>query len=65
MALTVRADSFDLAFFQPFLPEETAQELTGGLAIDTRISGTPDQPRANGSVDLRGLSVTLPTLGVT
>jgi translocation and assembly module TamB len=65
MALTVRADSFDLAFFQPFLPEETAQELTGGLAMDTRITGTPDQPRASGSVDLRGLSVTLPTLGVT
>lgn len=65
MALAVRADSFDLAFFQPFLPEETAQELTGDLAVDGRIGGTPDQPRANGTIDLRGLSVTLPTLGVT
>jgi translocation-and-assembly-module (TAM) inner membrane subunit TamB-like protein len=65
MALAVRADSFDLAFFEPFLPEETAQELTGGLAVDGRIGGTPDQPRASGTIDLRGLGVTLPTLGVT
>jgi translocation and assembly module TamB len=65
MALTVRADSFDLAFFQPFVPEETAQELTGGIAVDVRVGGTPDQPRATGSVDLRKLGVTLPTLGVT
>jgi translocation and assembly module TamB len=65
MALAVRADSFDLGFFEPFLPEETAQELTGGLAVDARVGGTPDQPRASGTVDLRGLGVTLPTLGVT
>jgi translocation and assembly module TamB len=65
MALTVRADSFDLAFFEAFLPEETARELTGGLAVDARIGGTPDQPRAAGRVDLRGFEVTLPTLGVT
>jgi translocation and assembly module TamB len=65
MALAVRADSFDLAFFEPFLPEETAEELTGGLAVDARVGGTPDQPRATGSMDLRGLGITLPTLGVT
>ena len=65
MALAVRADSFDLAFFEPFLPEETARDLTGGLAVDARIGGTPDQARATGTVDLRGLGVTLPTLGVT
>ena len=65
MALTVRADSFDLAFFEPFLPEETAQELSGNLAVDARIGGTPDQPRATGTMDLRGFGVSLPTLGVT
>ena len=65
MALVVRADSFDLAFFDAFLPEETAQDLTGGLAVDARVGGTPDQPRASGRIDLRGLGVTLPTLGVT
>ncbi len=65
MALAVRADSFDLALFEPLLPEETAQELTGGLAVDARIGGTPDRPRASGTIDLRDLGVTLPTLGVT
>jgi translocation and assembly module TamB len=65
MSLVVRADSFDLAFFEPFLPEETAQDLAGGLAVDARVAGTPDQPRASGTIDLRGLGVTLPTLGVS
>ncbi|MGH7581373.1 MAG: translocation/assembly module TamB domain-containing protein, partial [Gemmatimonadales bacterium] len=51
--------------FEAFLPEETARELTGSLAVDARIGGTPDQPSASGTVDLRGLGVTLPTLGVT
>jgi translocation and assembly module TamB len=65
MALAVRADSFDLAFFEPFLPEETAQELTGGLAVDARVGGTPDQPRVSGPIDLHGVGVKLPTLGVS
>jgi translocation and assembly module TamB len=65
MSLAVRADSFDLAVFEPFLPEETAQDLTGGVAVDAHIGGTPDQPRATGTVDLRRLGLTLPTLGVT
>ncbi len=65
MALAVRADSFDLAFFEPFLPEETARDLTGGLAVDARIGGTPDRARARGTIDLQGVGVTLPTLGVT
>ncbi|HEX2217389.1 MAG TPA: translocation/assembly module TamB domain-containing protein [Gemmatimonadales bacterium] len=65
MSLAVRADSFDLAMFEPFLPEEAAQELTGGLAVDAHIGGTPDQPRATGTLDVRRLGLTLPTLGVT
>ncbi|HEX6668792.1 MAG TPA: hypothetical protein VF061_04510, partial [Gemmatimonadales bacterium] len=65
MLLAVRADSFDLAFFEPFLPQETATALTGGLAVDAQIAGTPDQPRATGTVDLRDLGLELPTLGVT
>jgi translocation and assembly module TamB len=65
MALAVRADSFDLRLFQPFLPEETAADLTGALAVDARIGGTPDQPRVTGTVDLRDLGVELPVLGVT
>ena len=65
MALTVRADSFDLAFFEPFLPEESAQDLTGALAVDARIGGSPDRARASGTVDLRDLGVELPSLGIT
>jgi translocation and assembly module TamB len=65
MSLTVRADSFDLGFFEPFIPEEVARELTGGLAVDAHIGGTPDQPRASGTVDLRDLGLVLPTIGVT
>jgi translocation and assembly module TamB len=65
MALAVRADSFDLALFEPLLPEETATALTGNLAVDARIAGTPDQPKATGTVDLRELGVELPVLGVT
>ncbi len=64
MALAVRADSFDLALFQAFLPEETASGLTGGLAVDLRVGGTPDEPQASGRVDLRGMEVELPALGV-
>ncbi|MBA3317502.1 MAG: translocation/assembly module TamB, partial [Gemmatimonadales bacterium] len=65
MALAVRADSFDLALFQAFLPEETASGLTGGLAVNLRVGGTPDKPRASGTVDLRDMEVELPALGVT
>jgi translocation and assembly module TamB len=65
MALAVRADGFDLGFFQPLLPEETATGLTGALAVDANVGGTPDQPRAKGTVDLRDLGVELPVLGVT
>ena len=65
MLLAVRADSFDLGLFEPLLPEEAATGLTGDLAVDARILGTPDQPRATGTVDLRDLGVELPTLGVT
>jgi translocation and assembly module TamB len=65
MSLAVRADSFDLGLFEPLLPEETATGLSGGLGVDAHIGGTPDQPRASGTVDLRNLGIELPTLGVT
>ena len=65
MALAVRADSFDLGLFEPLLPEATAQGLTGGLALDALVGGTPDEPRVHGTIDLRDFGVSLPTLGVT
>jgi len=65
MSLAVRADSFDLGLFEPLLPEQAATGLTGGLAVDAHIGGTPDQPRATGTMDLRDFGVELPTLGIT
>jgi translocation and assembly module TamB len=65
MSLAVRADSFDLGLFEALLPEETATGLTGDLAVNAHVGGTPDQPRATGTVNLSDLGVELPTLGVT
>ncbi|HEY7614538.1 MAG TPA: translocation/assembly module TamB domain-containing protein [Gemmatimonadales bacterium] len=65
MSLAVRADSFSLSLFEPLLPEETATGLTGDLAVNAHIGGTPDQPSATGTVHLSDLGVELPTLGVT
>ncbi|HEX6104204.1 MAG TPA: translocation/assembly module TamB domain-containing protein [Gemmatimonadales bacterium] len=64
LGLVVRADSFDLAFFEPFLPEGTAERLQGGLIADARVSGTMERPLAEGSVAVRGFEATLPTIGV-
>jgi translocation and assembly module TamB len=65
LALAVRADSFDLGLFEPLLPPETARELRGRLVADTRVSGTPDAPRANGTMQVTGVALTLPTMGVS
>ncbi len=40
VSLAVRADSFDLALFQPLLPPEAATGLHGLLKTDARIGGT-------------------------
>jgi hypothetical protein len=65
LALAVRADSFDLGLFEPLLPPETARELRGRLVADTRVSGTPGAPRANGTIQVTGVALTLPTMGVS
>ena len=65
LGLVVQADSFDLAFFQPLMPEGTAEDLRGALVADGRISGTMERPRADGTIALRGFAATLPALGVS
>jgi translocation and assembly module TamB len=65
LGLAVRADSFDIAFFEPFLPEGTAEELAGRLLVDGQVSGTMEAPRAAGTVAVRGFEATLPALGVS
>ena len=64
VSLAVRADSFDLALFQPLLPPEAATGLHGLLKTDARIGGTIRVPQANGSVALTGGMLELPTIDV-
>lgn len=65
LGLTVQADSFGLAFFQPLIPPATAEGLRGTLAIDGQISGTMEQPRAGGTLAVSQFGVTLPALGLS
>jgi translocation and assembly module TamB len=65
MALTVRSDSFDLSLFRPLLPEQAARHLSGRLAVDAHVGGSPDRPQATGTVQLRDVAVTLPTLDLS
>ena len=64
LGLVIRADSFDLAFAEPFLPKGTAEELVGHVAADGRISGTMKSPVVAGTVRVTGFGASLPTLGV-
>jgi translocation and assembly module TamB len=64
VSLAVRADSFDLAMFQPLLPPEAATGLHGLLKADARIGGTIRAAKATGGLDLTGAAVELPTIDV-
>ncbi len=65
VALAVRADSFDLGLFEPLLPPETARELRGRLVADARVTGTTRAPRADGTLHITGVGVTVPTLDLS
>jgi translocation and assembly module TamB len=64
VALAVRADSFDLALFEPLLPPDAARGLHGRLAADARIGGTVHAPDATGAVSLTRGAVELPSIKV-
>jgi translocation and assembly module TamB len=64
VSLAVRADSFDLALFQPLLPPDAATGLHGLLRTDARIGGTIRTPEATGGVDLTRGALELPTIDV-
>jgi translocation and assembly module TamB len=64
LGLVIHADSFDLAFAEALLPEGTAEELGGTVAVDGRISGTMKTPEAAGTVRVTGFGARLPALGV-
>ncbi|MFL5515818.1 MAG: translocation/assembly module TamB domain-containing protein [Gemmatimonadales bacterium] len=62
MALEVQADSFDLSVFRPLLPQDAMRFLSGRLAVDAHVSGSPERPEATGTVRLWDVAATLPTL---
>jgi autotransporter translocation and assembly factor TamB len=65
LALAVRADSFDIGFFESLIPPETARDLRGRLLADASVSGRIGAPRAHGTMHVSGVAVTLPTLDVS
>ncbi len=65
LGLRVRADSFNLALFQPLLPPDAATDLAGTLTANAEVAGKLDAPRAKGTIALGGLNLTLPSLGVS
>ena len=54
VSLAVRADSFDLALFEPLLPPLVARGVHGRLRADARIGGSIRAPQANGTMGLTG-----------
>jgi autotransporter translocation and assembly factor TamB len=64
VALAVKADSFDLALFQPLLPPETARRLHGFLRANAKVGGTIKAPEATGTVNLSRGAVELPTIRI-
>jgi translocation and assembly module TamB len=65
VALAVRADSFELGLFEPLLSPETARELRGRLVADAHVTGTPEAPRADGTLRVTGVGVTVPALDLS
>ena len=64
VSLAVRADSFDLALFEPLLPPDAAKGLGGRLRTDARIGGTIHKPTATGTVNLARATLELPSIRV-
>lgn len=63
--LVVRADSFPVAWVEPFLPEEAVSEIGGALAIDLTVAGTQEAPELEGQALLSEGRLGLPALGRT
>ncbi|MEP0547726.1 MAG: translocation/assembly module TamB domain-containing protein [Rhodothermales bacterium] len=61
----VRADSFPVAWAEPFLPPETFTEVGGALDIDLAITGTQSDPQLSGDALLADGRLGVLTLGRT
>jgi len=64
VSLAVRADSFNLALFQPLLPPEATSGLHGLLQIDARVGGSIHAPDASGALSLTRAALELPAIKV-
>lgn len=62
---TITADSFGVAWVEPFLDPESVSEFRGRLTADINISGTIDQPVLDGTARYLEGRVGLPVLGLT
>jgi translocation and assembly module TamB len=62
---TVRADSFPVAWAEPFLPPETFTEVGGALDIDLAITGTQSDPQLSGDALLADGRLGLEVIGRT
>ncbi len=65
LALAVQADSFDLGVFDPLLPADAARDLRGRLVAQARVSGPVKAPRADGTLEMAGVALALPPLGLS
>jgi translocation and assembly module TamB len=63
--LVVQADSFSVAWAEPFMDRELARGMQGLLRIDARVTGTHATPALAGSARLMQGTVAVPRLGVT
>ncbi len=61
----VRADSFPVAWAEPFLPPETFTEVGGALSVDLTVSGTQADPQLGGEARLSDGRLGLIALGRT
>lgn len=62
--LHLRADSFAVAWAEPFLDPSTVRDLSGYLDIDARVEGSQSAPTLAGHVALVEGGMRLPALGV-
>ena len=53
------------AVFNPLLPADAARDLRGRLIAKARVSGPVKAPRADGTLEMTGVAVALPPLGLS
>lgn len=65
VALSVRADSFNVGWIEPFLDPAIFGDIEGQLTAQVAVEGTLERPRLVGSAALGRGQLGLPLLGIT